>query len=596
MSIKSILHKFTDWYENLIFLKKILYVYIACAALPIVCILIYYYINTTSLLEEQAYADISRNMILMESGLDTALKPYQTVLENLKNDKELNTQLNVDYTELSLCELAHYLEAHVDTLSVIYPYIDSIHFYTSNETLPDDGYYFYELDKLNQNLRDGVADSEDKVLLTWREDDEGSRLSIISEMNYYATDRMTHYVELVVSEELISSLMSYEDSHYSIFLLDQDGRILYGPDSECKGLSIDERYPGWTSLTHESDNSVKPLGNDTICMENTLSMGLSLFMVYDRTEILKQVRSVPLLLSFVFAFITFLLFMLILAQSRTMNQRLHGILDMLKRIGNGDFSYRLEPKGHAEFGQIENALNETDQQIEALIRDNYQKQLIAKNSELNLLQEQINPHFLYNALGVINSLAIREGAKASAKSIRYLAGFYRISLNKGRNCITIAEEVELLKNYMEIQLLRFSDLVEIYYDIDENITGYYTIKLLLQPLVENAIHHAREEETFLTIRVHGHLMEKDTDETAGQRICLEVEDNGLGIDDEKLEILRKELSSQEEGFGLKNVDRRVKLAYGNAYGLSIFSKRGQGTRIRIEIPVQITRNQERKNA
>ena len=195
---------------------------------------------------------------------------------------------------------------------------------------------------------------------------------------------------------------------------------------------------------------------------------------------------------------------------------------------------------------------------------------------MNLLQEQINPHFLYNALSVISSMAIREGGKKTVQSVRYLADFYRISLNKGRQTVSVQEELDLLQNYMKIQKLRFGDAVDISYDADREILPCRTIKLILQPLVENAIHHGTRGEEVLHISVR---VGQD-----GNRIFYEVSDDGLGIEPEKLVQLRTELKQSQEGFGLKNVDIRVKLNYGKEYGVTINSVYGKGTCIRVEIP------------
>lgn len=292
--------------------------------------------------------------------------------------------------------------------------------------------------------------------------------------------------------------------------------------------------------------------------------------------LLQDIRRISLRLILIILLLTCLNTFLAYLMSRNMNKKLLKIQTGMNAVGNGEFNQRIEDLGEDELGQIADGVNRLGSRLEQLIQENYQKQLTIKSSELNLLQEQINPHFLYNALAVISSLAMQEKGRRTVQSIRYLADFYRISLNKGRKVIHIREEVDLLANYMKIQLLRFSDLLEIDYDITPEIEEFYTIKLLLQPLVENAIHHAREEEVFLSIHVRGY--------EAGNRICFDVEDDGMGIAPDELNRLREELQRQEEGFGLKNVDKRIKLAYGQDYGVTVFSEPGEGTRIHLEIP------------
>ena len=141
--------------------------------------------------------------------------------------------------------------------------------------------------------------------------------------------------------------------------------------------------------------------------------------------------------------------------------------------------------------------------------------------------------------------------------------------------------MELLQDYMRIQEMRFGDSVQISYDVNSGVLPMRTIKLLLQPLVENAIHHGRrseEEVLHITVRVF----------PEGENICFQVSDDGIGIEPEKLRTLRKELGNYGEGYGLKNVDNRVKLTYGENYGVEIDSSYGEGTTVRVFIP-QITK-------
>ena len=137
------------------------------------------------------------------------------------------------------------------------------------------------------------------------------------------------------------------------------------------------------------------------------------------------------------------------------------------------------------------------------------------------MQEQINPHFLYNALSVISSLAMRGRDLKTVESIQHLANFYRISLNKGKQILTVEDELELLKNYMKIQNIRFGDRIVIDYQCEERVKTYHTIKLILQPLVENSIHHGMKEEEILHIVVR--IYQKQS------CVMMEVEDDGKGF-------------------------------------------------------------------
>lgn len=313
-----------------------------------------------------------------------------------------------------------------------------------------------------------------------------------------------------------------------------------------------------------------------ICMVLNVGMGMKLIMTEDQKSLLGEAKAVTRRILAVFAVSSLLVFGVIYLYGRMSAVRVDKVVYAARKLGDGQFDYILRDMGGDEVGQIADAFNLLNERIQVLIQDNYEKKLMIKSSEMNLLQEQINPHFLYNALSVISSMSMRENGKRTVECLRYLADFYRISLNKGREVISVQEELDLLKNYMKIQKIRFGEDVNINYEVEEDVLERRTIKLILQPLVENAIHHGRREEEPLNIEVKIKCREEKT--------VYEVSDDGLGIEPEKLVKLRSELKQSQEGFGLKNVDIRVKLHYGEAYGVKVESVPDKGTWIQVEIP------------
>lgn len=216
--------------------------------------------------------------------------------------------------------------------------------------------------------------------------------------------------------------------------------------------------------------------------------------------------------------------------------------------------------------------------VKHLIKDIYEKELIRKAAELNLLQEQINPHFLYNVLSSISSMAMRSGNAEIMDMVEHLALFYRISLNKGKNILSVREEVNLLENYLQLQKVRFGEAIQVDYDLDEELMDCRIIKLILQPLVENAIHHAMKDETAI---LHiGITLRREQD-----HMLFIITDDGVGMEAETVEEINTEIRNAVRGFGLKNVSIRIQLQYGQAYGVKVYSKEGEGTQIYIKLPI-----------
>lgn len=558
----------TRWYNNRSFLTKAVLLYLVCAAVPMLLATVYNYSLTKNTLIRQAYNDIRQSMDSMESSINLILQPYETVTQLLDNDKTLNIMLNRDYSDQTYSELAYYCWTTWDNLVAIYPSVNWFRFYSGNESLPENNYYFYRLEHLNEKVaaladsRRGYAIASGNAL-----EDAGDDIIILSRIDYYASNIFKNYLVLSLRRDIVAEQLFQERDGWSAYLLDSQGTIL-----ASSGNGEDFPQKDWSTLTAGQIH----MDGDTLFSWTALDMEMTLVVTVDQEILLRDARDVPRRALAGFLLLSLLAFAAAFTHHRAQNRRLETIIDATKKIGIGQFDCTLEDIGSDEFGQIAKAINQMNNQIDRLIQENYDRQLRIKSSEMNLLQEQINPHFLYNALAVISSISLQEGGKRTIQSIRHLADFYRITLSKGRQTITVGEEVALLRNYMNIQMLRFSDTLEISYDIDPSVISWPTIKLILQPLVENAIHHGRQEEQMLHISVRAGRI--------ADRLYYEVEDDGAGIEPEKLEALRTELTTLREGFGLKNVDIRIKLTYGEEYGVQIASILGQGTNIHVEIP------------
>ena len=213
-----------------------------------------------------------------------------------------------------------------------------------------------------------------------------------------------------------------------------------------------------------------------------------------------------------------------------------------------------------------------------------------KNTELWLLQSQINPHFLYNTLDTVVWMAEAGDSKKVVDMITALSGFLRIGLNNGKRFIQIREEIRHIENYLKIQKFRYEDILEYSIDIEDNLFDIRILKLLLQPIVENALYHGiKYKRSGGKISVKGYR--KD------EHIILQVIDNGIGMETKKLESLKNIIKneyideidmvkSSKESFGLYNVAERIRLYYGNEYGLNIDSTENIGTTVSIILPVE----------
>ena len=257
---------------------------------------------------------------------------------------------------------------------------------------------------------------------------------------------------------------------------------------------------------------------------------------------------------------------------------------MAGKIATGDFAVRINDTNVIELEPLKESLNMMAIKIEDLIEEISREHDNLKKLEMNLLQAQITPHFLYNTYDTIIWLAEQNKTKEVVEVVGALATFYRISLSSGDNWITIEDEVKHVESYLLIQQYRYGDILDYSVEIGEHLENKLILKLLLQPIVENSIYHGIK---YLRgkgkIEIHG----KEENGT----IIFAIKDTGAGMDIETLEKLRmkmydeteKEQSSDKAGFGLKNVRKRIKLHYGGSSDIFIESEKGKGTKVIIKL-------------
>ncbi|WP_208920033.1 sensor histidine kinase [Paenibacillus uliginis] len=263
--------------------------------------------------------------------------------------------------------------------------------------------------------------------------------------------------------------------------------------------------------------------------------------------------------------------------SQYFSKRIMKIVSVLNSFREGDLHKRIAYRGKGEFPQIANALNAMGEDIEALINKVYLTQLQKKEAELEMLQSQINPHFLYNTLSSINQLAKFGETEKLQNMVVQLAQFYRLTLNSGKTMIPIAAEVEQAIAYLDIQKVKYGQRMEVSFDIDADIWSYETVKLILQPFIENVLKHAWSGDR---IHIRISVMKE------GDSVIYRIIDDGLGMKQERIDEIFDPRDDSHMGCGIRNIDQRVKLHYGNEYGVSIFSRVGIGTSVQIRIPAR----------
>lgn len=269
---------------------------------------------------------------------------------------------------------------------------------------------------------------------------------------------------------------------------------------------------------------------------------------------------------------------------------LENTVNALEKFSRGDFAVRLKENRCDEIGKLNRIFNKAIKEINELMQKVTQSEILNKEMEFKTLQSQMNPHFLYNTLDTINWLAFKEKQTEICNLVAAISSLIRASISNKKSIITIEQELDYVKNYIYIQHIRYKDRFDIIYDIDESLLKQAVPKLIIQPIVENAIIHGIENsknKNLLYISV----------KRENECIIIIVKDTGIGMTDEKVsELLKEPLNAEGDeqkahtNLGLYAVHKRIQLMYGDLYGLTVQSQAGEGTTVTLHIP--FTKKQE----
>lgn len=361
-----------------------------------------------------------------------------------------------------------------------------------------------------------------------------------------------------------------------VFILDKDGSIVYHPqqkliNSNLKEEMIDEvKQSGSGSFTTGDGNKKR------IYTIQETHFGWKIVGVAYANELIANQYQINIsyflwtILALVIAlYLSFFI-------SRHLSRPIKILQSSMKQVEKGDFSIRSDFRSENEIGQLGQTFNIMVSRIKELMNQIIQNEESKRKSEMKLLQAQINPHFLYNTLDSIIWMAERKKHDEVVQMTSSLAKLFRAIINKNNETVPVRVEIEHITNYLLIQSMRYKDKLDFQIDVDPGILEVHIPKIILQPIVENAIYHGIKNS------LEPGLV-KITGQEDGDNIVFVVADNGVGMEPEKLEHILKLKDGIIKGIGVSNVNERIKL-FGNEFGLTFKSEKWEGTEVRIVLP------------
>ncbi|MGG4345863.1 cache domain-containing sensor histidine kinase [Paenibacillus lautus] len=570
------LRAYTNWRLR----HKFFFIFLIVIILPFSLLIYYSYSSTRSTITEHTYKALGGSLAQINTNVEKRLEYYNQLANILYMDAQLRNYLSTDYEQAYYyLDAFQYINRTLPSLMTLNANILGITIYTGNHTLYSDGQYVKYTEELPPAMEEQVLDAAGNTVYFHSEDFRtgDAYITIARSLSYFSLQHPYGILTMDINDNEFYSLIKMENYNKSVYIIDEFGGVISTGDQNLQSNQLFDVFPIQERMTQDAGSfDIKINGQERFFTYKKLSNGWSTVITVPYDELLANANQATKNVIWFSALAIGIAILLLYFTTKVMTKRIEVLLQQIRKVERGDFRLSIKPMGHDEIGQVSFAFNKMASTIQSLIHDVYVKEIARKESELNTLQAQINPHFLYNTLSSISSLAIKEGAMQVYQMVNYLAKYYRVSLNKGKRIILLEQEINLVKNYVAIQKIRFRDKLHMHYDLDEQLFGNTTIKLILQPFIENCINHAIGDEAGININVK--LGQE------GDDILLQVIDDGIGMTPEQLDhALNK--SDNLSGYGVKNVDDRIKLTYGEEYGVSIFSRLGIGTAVTIRIPV-----------
>jgi two-component system sensor histidine kinase YesM len=359
-----------------------------------------------------------------------------------------------------------------------------------------------------------------------------------------------------------------------IFVIDSEDNMVYTPANRV----VYRVSPEWLS-ERKIPKNVNIRGEQyQIYYEKSPYTSWKTVGVFSVDEVMESVNTFSIILAVSIALSLAVVLVVSIVLATTVTTPILQLKQLMTQAELGNFTYRYKSECKDEIGELGNSYNRMLDKVDLLIKRVYAEQQSKKNAELKILQEQIKPHFLYNTLDTISWLARDHGARDIVRIVDALTNMYRVGLSSGKDYITVRDEISHISNYLFIQKIRYKDKLSYRIAVDSKHMDCLVPRLILQPIVENAIYHGIKQK-------HGGGKIEITLDRSGGKLVFCVKDDGAGIAPDKLKELRERLSTSDGkgSFGLFYVQERIYLCYGEGYGITVDSD-GSGASVCITLP------------
>lgn len=533
-----------------------------------------------------------------QDAIATKINSINMSTQFFLNDESLRYVLNQSQEggSLSTEEWLNFKEETVSSLERLVnnnPLLYGVRVYAANDSIQEMMPILYRQSRMEKQEWAGKADYigwnynfTDNIFSSYTMSQNRKIVSLVTPIEDTDNGRIGTIEAAMTMENMFPSLYEGIENEWSCFVT-EDGNSYFGDGENEEPLAllgkILERYEGdeniqTTYIRLDNRNMV------VSCMP-VRELGGILVCVKDITENVREVYDIRNIFVMVMLLLILVLAVFINNIVKHLLKQFYEILRSIRKVQKGDLDVVIENCGGDEMGELGTQINKMLERIKQLMEDNLNREMLAKNSEIRALQNQINAHFIYNVLESIKMMAEVDEEYAISDAVTSLGKLLRYSMKWVSGNVLVEQELEYIKNYMALINLRFDYEIYLSLNIPELILQQEIPKMSLQPIVENAIYHGIEQMAEDTnIYIKGLL--------DGEDCLIEITDAGKGMAEEQVERLRLKIAGKIDssggsgnGIGLKNVQDRIQIAFGEKYGIEIASKLGCYTKIRVRIPL-----------
>ena len=566
--MKKLLH----WFNGIKLRYKLAIFYSLFCFLPVMLLFWLSFLQMRSIIDDKGKMNLQSYLQQSVSSMDRTLDGYNSLSDYIAFDRTLAEVFSMEYgTPYEQYEqLTQKVDPILRTASYFHGGMQQITIYTDNGMVKHDTTVapvseIEETDWYQKTLEhpglNWFANYQEETLFSARKlAFSGAREGVnILYMDVDYQKLFTPYAEMLISE-------------CGLYITDQDGKLVF---EESRFSGKNQNY----DLTYSEFLEQRDRGSTDyiILCEQSNTTGWTVWLYQPVGLAGEAMRPIGVMAGVTILICIFAAVLAYFITSGMVSSRIERLTHFMQEVQEGSMDMQMESDDRDEIGMLYRGFGSMMKRIRTLINEVYLSKITQKEAELKALQAQINPHFLYNTLSLINWKALAAGEEDISRMTLALSTFYRTALNRGRNVLQVETELSNTRAYLEIQSMLHDGDFDYEIEAQTEILQCESLNLILQPLVENAIHHGIEEKTDGRGKITVRGWKEDN------CVWFMVEDNGVGMEQE---VADKILTMESKGYGVRNVDERIRLCYGEKYAMKVESVVGKGTKMTIHFPAR----------